>query len=140
MFAPSHASSIPAFTISPDQNMLRETVPDKEQRDGPGRLGVPDGIVLERQVVEVPVHVLHHPVLSEERRRSGVLGPVALAPAADPRHDGAPPTPAAELQPGSGGGGSRRGGERGRRGREHGHSRAGRAGAAWAGRRRGRED
>jgi hypothetical protein len=44
MFAPSHTSSIPAFTNSPDQNMLRETVPDKEQRDGPGQGRSQDGV------------------------------------------------------------------------------------------------
>nr|ACR36121.1 unknown [Zea mays] len=67
----------------------------------PGRLGVPDRVVLEGQVVEVPVHVVHHPVLIKERRRA-VLATLPLAPTAAatyPRHAAAPLAPAAELQP-----------------------------------------
>lgn len=122
------------------QFTLQET---RNQETVPRRLGVPDGVVLERQVVEVPVHVLHHAVLPEELRPSA-RAPVPLAAAA-PRHASAPP-PARELQTstgrsgargGGGGGGERRCGPR-EPGRPRGRpAAAGRA--ARAARRRGRE-
>ena len=115
-----------------DQCNVQQETTTEEQRNGPGRLGVPDRVVLEGQVVEVPIHVVHHPILIKERRRAA-LATLPLAPAAAtyPRHSSAPLAPAAELQPCGGSGGST-GEERGRRGRGR-----GRGGAAWAGRRRG---
>jgi len=115
------------FANFDQRNVQQETTTD-EQRNAPGRLGVPNRVVLERQVVEVPIHVVHHPILIKERRRAGLATlPFAPAAATYTRHAGAPLAPAAELQP-CGGSGGGTGEERGRRGR---------AGAAWAGRRRG---
>lgn len=113
-----------------DQCNAQQETTTEEQRNAPGRLGVPDRVVLEGQVVEVPIHVVHHPILIKERRRAA-LATLPLAPAAATytRHAGAPLAPAAELQPCGGSGGST-GEERGSRG-------YGRAGVAWAGRRRG---
>ena len=49
---------------------MRET---HEEKDSPGWFGVPDRVIFERQVVEIPIHVINTTVFIQEKRLFWVI-------------------------------------------------------------------